>query len=174
MTTTVRAAAPIAQSIEASWTLLRDLTRATHYVPGLSNTVITTDLKEGVGASRIVSHRQFGDMNETVTEWNEGRGFTVRLHKGDKPATPFKEAAFTYALKPARTGHLAECEIHTALSYVLPLGALGRAIDSLLLGKTFRRNVVDTAVCLAEHYRTGEPVPENQIASLRSNALPVD
>jgi ribosome-associated toxin RatA of RatAB toxin-antitoxin module len=172
MSTTVRAAAPIEIPIESAWSLLRDLTRATNYVPGLTNTVLTTEKKEGVGASRVVSHKQFGDMNETVVEWNEGRGFTVRLHKGDRPATPFKEAAFRYALEPSRDGRVDACEIHTALVYELPFGVLGRALDSLLLGRTFRQNVIDTAVCLAEHYRTGQPVPADRIKALRKNALP--
>ena len=134
MPKTVRAAAPIALPIETCWSLLRDLTRATNYVPGLTQTVLTTEKKEGVGASRIVTHKQFGDMNETVTEWVPGRGFTVRLHKGDKPAAPFKEAAFRYALEPARSGDESTCEIHTSLTYALPFGPLGRLLDALVLG----------------------------------------
>ena len=84
MSTTVRGAAPISLPIETCWENLRDLTRARHYVPGLTDTVITTEKNEGIGASRIVTHRQFGAMDETVVAWDEGVGMTVRLHKGDK------------------------------------------------------------------------------------------
>ena len=112
-------------------------------------------------------------MDETVIEWNEGKGFTVRLHKGDRPAAPFKEAAFRYALEPSRSGRDSECEIHTSITYVLPFGLLGRALDAVLVGRTLSRSVLDSAVCLAEHYRTGEPVPPERIKALRSNGLPV-
>jgi hypothetical protein len=174
MATTTHAAARIPLSIETCWQNLRDLTRATDYVPGLTNTVITTEQKEGVGASRIVSHRQFGDMNETVIAWDEGVGMTVRLHKGDGPAKPFKKAQFRYEFRPStrpEAASQAECEIHTTMTYELPGGFIGRFIDRLIARRILGRNVLDTAVCLAENYTTGEPVDHTRLAELRKNAL---
>lgn len=171
MPTTVRAAAPISLPIDACWQNLRDLTRAKHYVPGLTDTVITTERKEGVGASRVVTHEQFGEMDETVVAWDEGEGLTVRLHKGSQPARPFKEASFRYEFRPGRDA--STCEIHTALTYELPMGVLGRLLDRILLRRIFQRNVVDTAVCLAEHYETGQPVPRSEVPRLRARALAV-
>ena len=43
MATTVRAAAAIPLSREACWQRFLDLTRAKDYVPGLTDTVITTE-----------------------------------------------------------------------------------------------------------------------------------
>lgn len=175
MSTTVRGAAAIQLPIDACWQKLRDLGRAKDYVPGLSDCVVTTAAKEGVGASRIVTHRQFGPMNETVVVWDEGRGITLRLHRqderGDRPARPFAEAHFRYEFRPAANGDPSACEIHTALTYRLPLGPLGRLADRLFLRRLFRRNVVDTAVCLAESYRTDRPVPEAELPRLRGNAI---
>lgn len=168
MTTTVRAAAAISLPISACWEKMRDLSRAKDYVPGLSDSVVTTAAREGVGASRIVTHRQFGAMNESVVAWDEGKGITLRLHKGDGPARPFAEAFFRYEFRPAKDG----CEIHTALSYRLPFGPLGRLVDALFLRRVFRQNVADAAVCLAENYRTDRPVPPDALAGLRRNALP--
>ena len=53
MATRVSAAAKIPLPIDACWKKFLDLTRATDYVPGLTKTVITTDQKVGVGASRM-------------------------------------------------------------------------------------------------------------------------
>lgn len=167
--TTVRAAALVLLSLPECWENFLDLARAKDYVPGLTDTVVTTEAKSGLGASRIVSHAQFGDMNETVIAWDEGRGMTIRLHKGDKPATPFKEAEFRYEFRP--TNRDDQCEIHTSLSYVLRGGPLGRLADTLFLKKFFRRNVLDTAVCLAENYRTNEPVDHSLLPDLRRNSL---
>lgn len=168
MSTTVRGAAAIPLPIEACWQKLRDLSRAKDYVPGLSDCVVTSAAKEGVGASRIVTHKQFGAMNETVVVWDEGRGITLRLHKGEKPARPFSEALFRYEFRPATSG----CEIHTALTYRLPLGPVGRLLDRLFMRRLFQQNVVDAAVCLAEYYRTERPVPDTDLPRLRRNALP--
>lgn len=169
MATTVRAAAAIPLSREACWQRFLDLTRAKDYVPGLTDTVITTERKQGVGASRVVSHSQFGDMDETVVQWDEGIGMTIRLHKGDKPATPFKEAHFRYEFCDA--AEPGQCEIHCSMTYTLPGGPIGRLVDALLLRRVFSRNVVDTAVCLAENYRTNAPVDHTKLAALRENAL---
>ena len=171
MSTLVRAAARVPLPVDACWERFRDLTRATHYVPGLTETVLTTERKEGVGASRIVRHRQFGDMNETVVEWNEGQGMKIRLHQGERPARPFAEAFFLYAFHD--TGEADACEIHTAMEYRLPGGALGRLADRLFLRRLFQRNVTDVAVCLAEHYRTDAPVDFTRLPELRRGALPV-
>ena len=169
MATTVRAAAAIPLSREACWQRFLDLTRAKDYVPGLTDTVITTERKQGVGASRVVSHSQFGDMDETVVQWDEGVGMTIRLHKGDKPATPFKEAHFRYEFRDATEP--GRCEIHCSMTYTLPGGPIGRLVDALLLRRVFSRNVVDTAVCLAENYRTDAPVDHTKLTALRENAL---
>ncbi|MEM9174815.1 MAG: SRPBCC family protein [Myxococcota bacterium] len=169
MAMTVHGAAPIPLSREACWTRFLDLTRAKDYVPGLTDTVITTEQKQGVGASRIVSHAQFGDMNETVVQWDEGVGMTIRLHKGDRPATPFKEAHFRYEFRDAATPDA--CEIHCSMTYTLPGGALGRLADALFLRRVFARNVLDSAVCLAENYRTDAPVDHTKLPELRKNAL---
>lgn len=171
MATTVHGAARIPLPIDACWERFRDLTLAKHYVPGLTDCYLTTDEKEGVGASRVVVHERFGVMNETVIAWDEGAGMTIRLHKGNGPARPFQEAEFRYAFSkdpddPAAT------RIDTSLRYTLPGGPIGRLIDQLLLRRVFRRNVVDTAVCLAEYYRTDAPVDPERLPALRREALP--
>jgi ribosome-associated toxin RatA of RatAB toxin-antitoxin module len=173
MPSTVRGAAAISLPIEQCWQNLRDLTRARDYVPGLTDTVITTDRKEGIGASRVVAHKRFGEMDETVVEWDEGVGMTVRLHKGAKPATPFKEATFRYEFRPTSnpTSDHDGCEIHTSMTYELPFGLLGRVLDRLFVRRILRQSVVDSAVCLAENYQSNRPVPSSELSRLRANAL---
>jgi hypothetical protein len=167
MPTTVQARAPIPLSRETCWEKLRDLTLAKHYVPGLTDSVLTTEQKEGVGASRVVTHRLFGDMDETVVKWDEGEGFTIRLHKGDRPAPPFREACFRYALEPAENG----CLICTSMTWTLPGGPLGRLLDALVVKRFLAGNVRDVAVSLAEYYETGVSTPESELPRLRRHAL---
>jgi hypothetical protein len=59
---------------DKAWQNLRDLSLGNQYVPGINKCVVTTEKKEGVGASRRVSGPQQA-LDETVVEWNEGRGF---------------------------------------------------------------------------------------------------
>lgn len=131
--------------------------------------MITTEKKEGVGASRIVSHKQFGDMDETVVQWDEGVGMTIRLHKGDAPARPFQEAQFRYEFRDTEAP--GTCEIHCSMTYTLPGGPIGRIADALFFRRLFSRNVLDTAVCLAENYATDAPVDPARLPELRKKAL---
>ena len=83
--------------VAESWRLLGDLSLAHHYVPGVVRTEVTTQRKRGIGASRRVYSSDTDYINETVTAWQEGRGFTLALHTDDGSApAPFREAAFTY------------------------------------------------------------------------------
>jgi carbon monoxide dehydrogenase subunit G len=166
MPTTVTGRASIPLPLEVCWEKLRDLTRAVNYVPGLTGCVVTTELREGVGASRRVTSKRFGDMDETVVIWDEGKGFTIRLHKGDGPATPFQDATFRYALEPTDGG----CEIVTSMTYQLGFGPLGALLDALILRRVSRSNVRKVALALAEHYVTDAPVPPQRLAELLRQA----
>ena len=166
MPTTLRASAPIPLPIETCWEMLRDLTLAKHYVPGVTSSTLSTERQQGIGASRIVTHHLFGEMDETVVEWDEGKGFTLRLHKGDQPATPFREAFFRYELQPSEQG----CLICTSLTWTLRWGAIGRMLDALAVKRVMRGNLRDVAVSLAEYYVTGESVPESELPRLRAAA----
>lgn len=161
----VTARAPIQLPIEACWEKLRDLSRAIGYVPGLTDVRITTARKEGVGASRTVLHARTGAMDETVTEWSEGRGFWLRLHRGARgPLPPLREAHFQYALEPAPDGG---CEVVTTMRYAVGLGPLGALLDALFLRRLLASSVGDVALALAEHYETDETVTPARLAELR-------
>lgn len=168
MSTTVRGPAHIPLPIDVCWQKFRDLSRPLDYMPGLGGVRITTEEKEGVGASRVVSHVRFGEMDETVVAWEEGVGMTIRLHKGEKPPTPFKEGQFRYEFLPVGDD---ACGIHAALTYTLPGGFLGRLLDRLVLARIFRGIAVETAVCLAQNYRNDAPVDHDRLSELRKQAL---
>src|ERR1700722_10002762 len=86
------------------WEGLRDLSRAPRYVPNLTGVELTTDQREGVGASRRVFQVKGKPLDETVEEWEDGFGFKLRLHNGDKPPAPFPEAWFDYRIADAPDG----------------------------------------------------------------------
>ena len=79
-----------------AWEKLRDISLAHNYVPGIAKTEIITEQTEGVGASRYVYRNPRSWIQETVEEWDEGSGFLIRLHKGDKPAPPNNSASPTW------------------------------------------------------------------------------
>jgi hypothetical protein len=135
------------------WEGLRDLTRAPFYVPGLTGVEITTAAREGVGASRRVFQKNGKPLDETVIEWDEGYGFKLRLHNGDKPLGPFAEAWFDYRLADAPDGGVL---FRPALGYAMPWGPLGAMLDRLMINRFARGNTRKVAENFKRHYETGE------------------
>jgi hypothetical protein len=135
------------------WDRLRDLSLAPYYVPGLTAVELTTPQHEGIGASRRVFQKNGSPMDETVVGWDEGYGFRLRLHCGDKPPTPFKEAWFDYRIADADSD---QTLFMPSLTYELPWGAVGRVLDVLLFNRIARSRTRQVALCFKRHYETGE------------------
>jgi len=161
VSTTVRVHLPHTEA----WELLQDLSVAHLYVPGLVKTEITTSAKTGVGASRRVYQRETKGIDETVEEWNEGRGFLIRLHRGAAgPPFPFKEAHFRYAID--RDGD--ETLLTTSLSYIVLGGAIGRLFNRLLLKPIIDGTIRDVALSQKCFYETRRPVTPLQLKQARA------
>ena len=146
------------------WDKLRDLSLAHHYVPGLKKTEITTDIKEGIGASRKV-YQSALVLDETVEEWYEGKGFLIRLHRGENGKPPgFEKGWFRYQLEDAG----GEQTLFTAtMSYVMPWGWFGEALESLLLRRFLQGTVRDVALSMKEYYETGVPVKPERLKQIK-------
>jgi hypothetical protein len=136
------------------WQRLRDLSLAHHYVPGLTDTRIVTAQTEGVGTSRQVFQRGMAPLDETVIEWNEGYGFVLRLHRGERPLPPFRQARFVYAIEDAGPG---ATRFRPAMVYELPWGWLGRLLDRLILRRISQRMLARLAASFKRYYETGTP-----------------
>jgi hypothetical protein len=147
--TIVSAEATLAMPRADAWAKLRDLKLAQRYVPGVTGIEITTPQDEGVGASRKIFCEGRPPLDETVVEWEDGHGFTVRLHQGDNPASPFKSGSFLYRLDDAPDG---QTRIITTMIYELPFGVLGRLLDGLLMRRVTRRMVNTIARNLKQVY----------------------
>jgi carbon monoxide dehydrogenase subunit G len=136
--------------LDACWAQLRDLSVAHHYVPGLTGTDIISAKERGEGAHRRVYSRR-GYLEETVTAWREGSGFTIRLHRGEKPMAPFRHAEFDYAL--AAAGDV-QTRVTLTMRIAMPGGALGRVAARALL-PVMRRQLRQVAAGLKHYYETG-------------------
>ena len=153
MTHEVNATVLIDIPLSDAWEKLRDISLAHHYVPGIVKTEIVSEQSEGVGASRYVYRNQRSYIQETVEEWQEGTGFLIHLHKGDKPAPPFKDAWFRYVLKDNGAG---KTEFTATLIYEMPWGALGDWLGAKM-AKFVQATITDVALSMKLYYESGNP-----------------
>lgn len=148
------------------WEKLRDISLAHNYVPGIVKTEIVSEQREGVGASRYVYRNASSYIQETVVEWEEGQGFLIRLHRGDKPAPPFRNAWFRYQL--ADQG--ADKTLFTAsLEYELPWGAVGAWLEKRM-EKVVQKTINDVATAMKLYYETGRPTTAAALKDFKRSA----
>jgi hypothetical protein len=149
-----------------AWAKLRDISLAHNYVPGIVNTVIVSDKSEGVGASRYVYRTAKSYIQETVEEWQEGSGFLIRLHRGDKPAPPFRSAWFRYALSPASPS---QTRFTASLIYVMPWGRFGEWLGRLMSGFV-QGTIADVAIAMKLYYETGQATTPAALKAYKSQS----
>lgn len=136
-----------------AWQKLSDISLAHNYVPGIVRTTIVSDAKQGIGASRYVYRSEKSYIQETVEEWQEGQGFLIRLHRGEKPAPPFREAWFRYALSKQGPG---QTLLTVQLIYEMPWGRFGRWLGARMAGFV-QSTIADVALSMKLYYETGNP-----------------
>lgn len=147
---------------EKVWETLQDFSQAHNYVPGIIDTQIMTETKNGVGASRRVYQSKTKFLQETITEWNEGFGFRIRLHKGEKDS-PFKNAFFRYEISDSGDKTL----LKTTMGYTPPMGIIGVWMDKLFLNKIIKGAIRDVAVSMKHYYESGRPTQKADLKQLK-------
>lgn len=136
-----------------AWKKLRDISLAHNYVPGIVKTKIVSETTEGVGASRYVYRNEKSYIQETVEEWQEGKGFLIHLHKGDKPAPPFRDAWFRYALADNGSG---QTRFTASLIYEMPWGRVGDWLGARM-ANFVQSTIADVTLSMKLYYETGKP-----------------
>ncbi|MCY3845896.1 MAG: SRPBCC family protein [Acidobacteria bacterium] len=151
----VRAELPVDLDLTAAWRRLRDLSAPHLYVPGLTGAAFTGPQRVGVGTRRRVRATRLLTLDETVTEWREAAGLTIRLHRGDRgPPPPFRTFLFEYGLvdRGGRTW------LVNRARYSLRPVPWGARLDRALLRPLIARLLRDITLAQKIHYETGQRV----------------
>jgi hypothetical protein len=150
---------------DAAWEKLRDISLAHNYVPGIVRTEIVSEQTTGVGASRQVYRSANNYIQETVVEWVEGYGFLIRLHRGNKPAPPFRNAWFRYRLDDEGQ----DKTLFTAsLKFEMPWGALGAWLEKKM-EKIVAGTISDVATSMKLYYETGRPTTATALKAYKAS-----
>lgn len=75
----------INKSKEQVWKALADFGNICHGHPGVSKSWITSDKKEGIGATRHCDFTMMGaSAEEKIIEWNEGKNIKIEVYQLNK------------------------------------------------------------------------------------------
>ena len=150
-------------SVERAWNYLSDFTAAPNYVPDIVRAEIVSARRAGIGAHRRVYDEDGDFLEETIIEWQQGRGFVIKLHEGDEPMAPFERAEFRYLLAPAAKQ---QTLITLSMTVELPLGAFGAKLGEWFLLPVLEDNLAQVAAGMKHYYETGKPATDEDRARL--------
>tara|TARA_R110002110_G_C13470513_1_gene720817 strand:- start:54111 stop:54707 length:597 start_codon:yes stop_codon:yes gene_type:complete len=145
---------PIAVTPAEAWTKLSDFSLAHNYVPGLSDTRIMSERREGVGAHRRVYDEDGGFLEETIIAWLPQQGFTLKLHDGEEPMFPFERAEFRYAISADDDNNTL---MQLSLLFEMPLGTVGFRLGDWFVRPVIEDQLVQVAAGIKYFYETGAP-----------------
>jgi ligand-binding SRPBCC domain-containing protein len=113
-------------SQQAVWGVLADFGGVEKWAPGIRRSSLSGKQAAGVGTRRSMRHFWGFRIDETVTEWTEGLGYTFELTRAPYPMRNVRETWRTKKLD-SRT------IVTTTVSYNLRLGIIGAWLDWALV-----------------------------------------
>ena len=136
--------------VQQVWEVLADFGGVYRWAPSVTNSYSTSDSNGGREASRHCDVAGFGGIEETITEWNEGREFTY-VFTG---VGPISEGYSTWSVKPQGDKTL----VHTELRYTVRFGPLGVLMNALIMRRKLNQSLKTSLEGLKHHVKTGDPI----------------
>ena len=116
---------------EVVWQTLRDFGDVAKWAPRIVRSRPTSGHAEGVGVRRVFRHLWGFQLEEVVTAWDEGRGYSFDVLGAPPPLKNVREA---WTIDTVSTG----ARVSTTVEYEMGLGAIGHLIDWMLVRHLIR------------------------------------
>ncbi len=153
----VSARVEIGAPAEKVWEVLADFGSVSTFNPSVTDSHLTADQINGVGATRHCDLTVPGaSIEERIVDWQDGRSFSVDIYDGAR--NPFAKALGTMSVEPLDADRsLASMSIEWKAKGGIFSGLLGRA----LTGQN-QKAVSGVLAGLKHHVETGDPVEGRQ------------
>ena len=133
---------------ERVWEVLADFGGVEKWAPGVARSYSTSDSNSGDDAARHCDIPGFGGVEEYITEWNEGVGFTYRV----EPFGLIDESTSTWKITPQGDMTLVYTELNVNMRY----GVLGSLMERLFVKRKIENGTRNALAGLKRHVLTGE------------------
>ena len=111
------------------WAVLADFPNIATWNTGVAKSFATSDSTGGVGAQRHCDLVPFGELEETVKEWDDPRRMVISIDSAKK--LPIAHGEVTFLLRAADDA----TEISVTYAYQPKFGLLGQIMGSLVLDR---------------------------------------
>ena len=111
------------------WAILADFPNIATWNTGVAKSFATSEIENGVGARRHCKLAPFGELEETVKEWDDERRMVVSIDSAKK--LPIACGEVTFALNPADDA----TEVSVNYAYAPKFGMLGQILARYVLDR---------------------------------------
>lgn len=119
------------------WEVMANLGDIYKFNPNVSKSYYNTTQKQGIGAARICELRPAGKVEEVATQWDEGKGFTLKINPIEK-APPLKNFYASLSLVSAGAGGT---QVTVTMKYETKLGVVGQVLNALMIKAQMQRAI---------------------------------
>ena len=133
------------------WQVLKDFPNVYTWAPSVKNSYALNSKEQGVGAGRYCELDGFGEIEEMVTQWNEGEGFVYDV----TPLGPLNNAFSSWWLAEMNNGTTV---LTVTLSYDIRFGVFGKMMHKLVMRKKLEDSLPTALEALKERVETGKLV----------------
>ncbi len=129
------------------WDLLKEFGDVSEWAPGVTKSYHLNAKRSGVGTARHCDIKGFGSIQEYVTEWQEGVGFTYSV----TPLGPLTESHSRWTIS-AIDGQ--NSKLRVTLSYDIRFGLFGKLLHKLVMRKKLERALPETVDSVRDHVKS--------------------
>jgi len=140
----VRTFALINAPTSAVWDVLKDFGNVSKWAPSVTKSHYLNEKTSGVGMGRHCDIEGFGGIQEYVTEWQEGEGFTYSV----TALGPLAASNSSWWLSPVND-HKTKLEV--VFSYDVRFGILGKILHKLMMRKKLEKSLPETLAATKKH-----------------------
>jgi len=124
----------IAASLDKVWAALENFGDVSSWAPYMRSSALIGTQKTGVGTRRRLRHAWGFRLEETVTGWIDGSGFSFDVNRAPWPMKAVREA---WVIEQERNRTI----IGTSVEYDMHLGTVGLLLDRFLVKYIVRREM---------------------------------
>ena len=143
------------------WAVLANIGAVQDYSPGVVKSYYTSEIREGVDASRHCDLPPTGTVEERIVDWRDGEQFSIEIYEGTE-VPYFGVSHFT--LERNVTGTIVTQVMDYKPTDDLPNTLVGRSMEGLV-GKIVGGNLVG----LKHYVETGEEVTHEVFKRIRKS-----
>jgi len=146
----------------AVWDVLKDFGNVSDWAPTVTKSHYLSSQTSGVGTGRYCHIQGFGSIEESVTEWKEGKGFVYTV----TPLGPLDTSQSSWWITEIDEN---VSKLEVTLDYDVRFSIFGRILHKLVMRKKLEQALPETLVFTKEHvekhYKKMTDAPKLAVAS---------